>query len=339
VSGCSDSVRAMACSRTATWQALGTSAVLRLAQHGDLQRAKVCVERELDAIDRACSRFRADSDLSRLNAAGGEPLEVDGVLIDALQVALRAARITEGAVDPCIGVAIALAGYDRDWSLMEQRMEGGVAAPGEAARPGAGAPAPTVLRARRPAAWRAIELDRARRLARLPAGVKLDLGATAKAWAADRAAQAAFRCTGTGTLVALGGDVATAGPPPPEGWQIRVTDDHRSDAAAPGQTIAIHDGGLATSSVTVRRWTRAGVPMHHIIDPATAQPARGAWRTVSVAAASCTDANIASTASILLSDRAPAWLSAQGLPARLVTHDGGVRHVGDWPAQRRQVAA
>ncbi len=338
-------MRAMASPRTATWQALGTSAVLRLAQHGDLQQAKRCVERELAAIDRACSRFRADSDLSRLNAAGGEALEVDSVLIEALQVALRAARITEGAVDPCIGAALELAGYDRDWSLMEQRMEGGDAAPagnampGDDATPGAGAPPPALLRARRRASWQAIELDRARRLVRLPPGIKLDLGATAKAWAADRAARAAFRRTGIGTLVALGGDIATAGPPPPDGWQIRVTDNHRAGIAAPGQTIAIHDGGLATSSVTVRRWIRAGAPMHHIIDPATARPARGAWRTVSVAAASCTDANIASTASILLSDRAPAWLSAQGLPARLVAHDGGVRHVGDWPAQQTQVAA
>lgn len=330
----SGSVRSIASSRTASWQALGTSAVMRLAAPGDIQRSRSCVERELAAIDRACSRFRAASDLSRLGAAEGEALEVDIVLVEALQVALRAARITGGAVDPCVGTALERAGYDRDWSLMEQRTED---RSGDAA--GAGDPAPFVLATRRRACWQAIELDCSRRMVRLPAGVKLDLGATAKAWAADRAAAAAFRRTGIGTLVALGGDIATAGPPPPGGWRIRVTDDHRAGVCAPGQTIAIHDGGIATSSVTVRRWIRGGALMHHIIDPATGAPARGAWRTVSVAAASCTDANIASTASILFSDRAPAWLSQHGLPARLVAHDGGVRHVGEWPAQRTQAAA
>lgn len=318
----------MTSSRTATWQALGTTSVLRLAEHGDLQQARTVVESELDAIDRACSRFRPDSDLSRLNAAGGRAIAVDGVLVQALDVALRAARLTDGAVDPSIGTALELAGYDRDWSLLEQPDGDGV-----------GAAAPIVLRAHRRAGWQAIEIDRARRTVKLAAGVKLDLGATAKAWAADRAAAAAFQCTGIGALVALGGDIATAGPPPPGGWQIHVTDDHRASIAAPGQTIAIHDGGLATSSVTVRRWIKGGAQMHHIIDPVTGQPARGAWRTASVAAASCTEANIASTASILLSDRAPAWLAGLALPARLVAHDGGVRHVGDWPAEQARVAA
>ena len=164
----------------------------------------------------------------------------------------------------------------------------------------------------------------------------LDLGATAKAWAADRGARAVWDAARCGVLVEprrrhrhrRGG-----GSGPPGGWQIHVTDDHRSGPDAPGQTVAIADGGLATSSVAVRRWRRGGQTMHHIIDPSSGAPARGPWRTVSVAAADCTDANIAATAALVRGERAPAWLDALGLPARLVAHDGAVLRLGDWPLE------
>jgi thiamine biosynthesis lipoprotein len=233
--------------------------------------------------------------------------------------------MTDGLVDPSVGTALELAGYDCDWSLLQER---------------ASMPAtPVVIAARRGAGWRGVQIDRTRSTVRVPAGVKLDLGATAKAWAADRAAATAFRQTGIGALVALGGDIATAGPAPSGGWRVRVTDDHRASLSAPGQTVSIQDGGLATSSVTVRRWRKGDTEMHHIIDPATGVPARGVWRTASVAAAGCTDANIASTAAILLSEHAADWLAQLGLPARLVAHDGSVLHLAGWPAQATQVAA
>jgi thiamine biosynthesis lipoprotein len=174
-------------------------------------------------------------------------------------------------------------------------------------------------------------LDRASASIRTPNGVRLDLGATAKALAADRAASAAADVAGCGVLIALGGDVATSGPAPPRGWQIRVTDDHRSDPSAPGQTISIRSGGLATSSTAVRRWSHNGSNMHHIIDPRDGTPVRATWRTVSVAAASCTDANTATTAALVKADLAPAWLAANGLPARLLDWGGSVTTIGDWP--------
>jgi thiamine biosynthesis lipoprotein len=164
-------------------------------------------------------------------------------------------------------------------------------------------------------------------------GVHLDLGATAKAWAADRAAAAAARANGCGVLVSLGGDIATSGPAPECGWRIRVTDDHRSDPSAPGQTVHIHSGGLATSSTAVRRWSHNGLSMHHIIDPATGTSVRTRWRTVSVAAARCTDANIATTAALVRGDSAPAWLEGLGLPARLLDWNERITTVGDWPAE------
>lgn len=329
----------------ASWQALGTSVELRLVEAGPLAEARTAVEAELAAIDLACSRFRFDSELSRLNAAAGEATIVSPLLLEALCVALRAAKVTEGDVDPTLGAALERAGYDRDFSLLEAPPQDDHApalrfdqpATARPTQSGLVARAPRVHARRRPL-WQAIEIDRARRAVRLPRGVKLDLGATAKAWAADRAVLAASQAIGgAGVLLCLGGDVATAGAAPQAGWRIHVTDDHRRESSTPGQTIAIQGGGLATSSTTVRRWRHDGTQMHHIIDPATDGPCDGPWRTATVAAANCTDANIASTAAILRGHDAPRWLSSLRLPARLVTHNGVVLRLGDWPAQVRSV--
>jgi thiamine biosynthesis lipoprotein len=307
----------------ASWEALGSTAVLAVTDPSALSGARREVESELDAIDRACSRFRPDSELSRLNARAGRPMQASPLFSDALEVALRAAELTGGDVDPTVGRALELAGYDRDWQLLQ--------APADDGEPEAqGGPAEVRIRVR--SGWREVSLDRSTRWIRVPAGVRLDLGATAKAWAADRAADAAA-ASGCGALVSLGGDIATSGPPPAGGWRIHVTDDHRSDASAPGQTVSILSGGLATSSTSARRWSQDGHVMHHIIDPATGRPARSMWRTVSVAAATCTDANIATTAAFMRDDSAPAWLDQVGLPARLVSRDGRVTTVGDWPAE------
>ncbi len=187
--------------------------------------------------------------------------------------------------------------------------------------------------ARRTAGWLTIAVDRERSTIRVGRGVRLDLGATAKALAADRAAHAAHQATGAGVLVSLGGDIALAGPGPAGGWRVFVTDDHRSGLDAEGQTISISSGGLATSSTTTRRWMHDGQRMHHIIDPATNAPVDSGWRTVSVAAASCVDANIASTAALVRGNSCVAWLAASGLPARVVAQDGRVLRIGDWPAE------
>ena len=173
--------------------------------------------------------------------------------------------------------------------------------------------------------------DRESLAIRVPTGVRLDLGATAKAWAADRAASAAASASGCGALVSLGGDIATCGPAPAGGWKIHVTDDHRSDCSAPGQTISIRSGGIATSSTAVRRWSHDGHTMHHIIDPRTGAPVLDSWRTVSVAAASCADANIAATAALVRAHTAPRWLARVGLPARLLDWAGNVTTVASWP--------
>jgi len=309
---------------SARWEALGTSVVLLVDDPGALARARAIVERELRAIDRACSRFRPDSDLQRVNAGAGRFVGVDPLLIEAIEVALRAAVLTDGDVDPTVGNALILAGYDRDWTLLE------------GPKPGQGFAAvapPPAITARVTPGWRAIELDRERSAIRVPTGVRLDLGATAKAWVADRAAAAVHGATGAGSLISLGGDIATAGAAPEEGWRIYVTDDHRRVPGEQGQTISIRAGGIATSSTTARRWRHEGRTQHHIIDPATGAPVAPSWRTVSVAAETCLDANIASTAALIRADAAPAWLGQLRLPARLVSNNGAVCLVGDWPAE------
>jgi FAD:protein FMN transferase len=304
---------------SATWDALGTRVVLRTADPHGLAVARAAVEQELCAIDRACSRFRADSELSRANALAGRPVKVSALFAQALEVALRAAQLTDGDVDPTVGRALELAGYDRDWRLLSP--------------PGAQPPGRPPITARVRAGWLTVKLDSDNRMLRVPGGIRLDLGATAKAWAADRAADAACAAAGCGALVSVGGDVATAGRAPSGGWRIHVTDDHRSDPSAPGQTVCIYSGGLATSSTAVRRWSHEGHTMHHIIDPATQAPVGHTWRTVSVAAGNCTDANIATTSALVRCGRAPAWLAELGLPARLTAWGGRVITVGDWPAE------
>jgi len=229
-------------------------------------------------------------------------------------VALRAARLTDGDVDPTVGAAMSAAGYDRDFDQIEPN--------GPSLR----------LTVRQVPGWREVRLDG--RSLTLPAGVQLDLGATAKAWAADRSAARITHQLGCDVLVSLGGDIAVAGPPPADGWRIRVQD----VTGPPGETpegphalIAIRDGGLATSSTAARRWQRGGDVLHHILDPRTGLPAAPVWRTVSVAAGSCADANAASTASVVRGRRALGWLTRLALPARLVDATGAVFTVAGWP--------
>lgn len=279
-----------------------------------LPRARAAVERVVADFDRACSRFREDSELRLLNSAAGGWVQVSPLLLGAVRAALRAALLTDGDVDPTIGQALIAQGYDRDFELIGA--EGQPVRPSLALVPG----------------WRTVQVDEDSRSVRTPRGVVLDLGATAKAQCADHAAGTAAEAAGCGVLVSLGGDLAIAGDPPPDGWKVRVTDDHRSDVTAPGQWISVSSGGLATSSTAVRRWRTQAGAAHHLIDPSSGRPAGGPWRTVSVTAASCLEANTASTAAIVRGERGVEWLEGWGLPSRLVTVQGNVRHVAGWPS-------
>jgi FAD:protein FMN transferase len=139
-------------------------------------------------------------------------------------------------------------------------------------------------------------------------------------------------------LVNLGGDIRVAGQAPEGGWLVGIKDsvtftgdDADDTAGRPGPAIVIKDSGLATSSTGVRSWQRGGTRLHHIIVPRTGLPVESCWRAVSVAAATCVDANTASTAAILRGEQAPGWLDRLRLPARLVHHDGTALTISGWP--------
>ena len=304
----------------ADWDAIGTRIRLVVTEASQLDWARAILTDDLAALDAACSRFRADSELMALDASAGQPTTVSPLLAEAVGAALRGAMLTDGLVDPTVGRAMEAIGYDRDFDS--------VPAHGAALR----------ITVSHVPQWRQVRLDESAHLLTVPAGVRLDLGATAKAWAADRSAQRIGRQLGCGVLVSLGGDVAVAGQVPTDGWSIRVQDitgDPSSPAQGPSGVIAIRAGGLATSSTSARRWQRGGDLLHHILDPRTGRPADSDWRTVSVAAGSALDANIASTASIIRGSSATGWLAKLGLPARLVAVDGSVTTLAGWPEVSR----
>ncbi len=317
----------------------GTTAVLLVTSQQAAGRARAVADEVLARVDAACSRFRRDSELSRLNAAGGAPVVVSQTFADLLAAALRAAQLTDGDVDPTCGAALTALGYDRDFADLPGA--GPVGTMGDASQEcsdsaGVGGPLSAVGRV---PGWRCVHVEHRARRVRLTHAAQLDLGATAKAWAADRCAEQIAAMLGCGVLVSLGGDVAVAGPPPAEGWRIKVTDDSAAPASAPGQTVTITSGGLATSSTAVRTWELGDRRVHHIINPVTGAPVRSCWRTVSVAAGTCTDANIASTAAIIRGGAAPRWLHDLGLPARLVRNDGTTVTTAGWPGDSDPGAA
>ncbi len=272
-----------------------------------LPQARAIVDAELDVIEAAASRFRPDSEICALAAAAGARTPVSPVLAELIEAALTAARLTDGDVDPTVGQAMVALGYDRDIDQLDPST-------------------PRVASLAIHSDWSMVDFDG--ESVRLPVGVLLDLGATAKAVAADRCARLVHEETGSGVLVNLGGDLTTAGPAPDGGWHVLVQDTDDDPAC----TIVLGtDTGLATSSTCRRQWWRDGDLVHHIIDPRTGRSADPVWRSVSVAAASCLTANAVSTAAIIRGHRAPEWVAALAVPARFVDRDGAVRTVGGWP--------
>jgi thiamine biosynthesis lipoprotein len=295
------------------WEQWSTSCRLVLTRPELLPEATAIVDGVLADVDRACSRFRPDSELLTLAPDADGWNRLSPTLADLLRVALEAAVQTDGALDPTIGATLVDLGYDRDIRLLTDERTSVV----------------TVVR--RPTGWRSLRLEDTR--VWMPPGTQLDLGATAKAVAADRCARAVAQRLDTGVLVSLGGDIATAGRGPEGGWQVTVQD-LPSDVP---QQVSLFDGAaIATSSTARRTWRRDGQVVHHLIDPTTARPATGRWRSVTVVAPDCARANTVATAALVKGDGAVAWLRYAALPARLVSHDGDVATLNHWP---REVAA
>jgi thiamine biosynthesis lipoprotein len=241
---------------------------------------------------------------------------VSSVFASSLAAALRAARLTDGLVDPTVGAAVVASGYDADLAVVRSRD----AAP----RPPAHVPG-----------WQSLDFDPATRRLRVPQGMLIDVGASAKAHAADTVARRLAARLPGGFLVSLGGDIAVSGDLPPEGWQVAV----EGGEGECRQVVASTGQALATSSTALRTWTQDGERQHHIIDPRTGRPAQRVWEQVTCAGASALEANAASTAAIVLGAAAPAWLEAHGIPARLDHASGGlVVTTPGWPTGVRSAA-
>jgi thiamine biosynthesis lipoprotein ApbE len=297
-----------------SWRALGTG-VHVLVTDGDVEAASAAVRTVLSAVDLAYSRFRPDSELSLINANGGRTRRISPLLADAIARSLRAAVLTDGRVDPTVGRAMRAVGYDDDFDRIRFRTD------------------PISIHLEPIPGWQAIQFDSRARTLAVPKGVEIDLGSIGKALASDLAAAAALEAMGGGgVLVSLGGDIATAGDIPAGGWRILVAEDSDTPPESDGEVIALHDGAIATSSTTVRAWRRGEIALHHLIDPLTGVPVESPWRTASVVAATCVDANTAATAAIVRGASAPEWLDGLGLAARLVGTTGDVHRIGSWPA-------
>jgi len=301
----------------ATWRALGTYVQLQVATPEALAESERLARAVLAEVDRACSRFRGDSDLVRANAAAGEWVVVNPILVGAVRAAVWAAETTDGLVDPCLGDVLVAAGYDRTFADVRAARDPG---------------AVHVVPLPSPGAWRDLEVREA--AVRVPRGVSLDLGATGKAYAADLVALTIVERLGVAVVVSVGGDVRAHAPAGAAvTWPVDLAPDLRawSDNDPEVCRVSLTAGGLATSSVTARRWVRAGSAWHHVLDPRTGRPAQTPWLSVTAYGDCAADANTATTAALVLGADAPEWLARHGVAARLLAADGSVRRTPTWP--------
>ncbi len=291
-----------------SWQAWGTYVRLATIPESDLAAAERLTKAAMAEIEFAISRFRPDSELMKANQKSGTPTEISALFRAALAVALEAARVTDGLVNPTLGRALTAAGYDRDFALIS-----------------GGQSDPASLAPIQPQAWRQIELKSS---LLLPPGCTLDLGATGKAWAADLITLAIKRQIGADACLSLGGDVAVSGQTE---WPIVVSE--LLEDLTVSSNVLLSFGGMATSTTRGRRWLRVGREQHHILDPRTNQPSSGPWRTATTIAHTCAAANTAATAAIILGDQAWDWLLERQIPARLVDQHGKIRFTPQWPLE------
>lgn len=297
----------------ATTRAMGT-ALRVVVPRGTPQAATARVHDLFRTWEAALSRFRHDSELSRLNARAGSPVTASPLLFGVVQAALRAARATDGRYDPALGMQVAALGYDGPFD--ETRRAAPVTGTVAGVAPGG--------------AWRAIALDPVHRTITLPAGCALDLGGIAKGMAVDAAIGTLRNAGITTAMVSAGGDLRVVGRPPAHPhWGIAVEE-------VPGHVVALHKGALATSTTSRRRWGGPDETLHHLIDPATGRPAASGVRAVTVAARTCAQAEVAAKAALVAGPREGADMLARlGLDALVVPAHGRPIPVGGWPEERR----
>jgi FAD:protein FMN transferase len=289
----------------------GLSGTLATQYERDLSFAEERLWHWIDAIDAACNRFKADSEISRMNRRADDTVSISPTMELALDAALRAGAATDGLCDPTVLSSLLALGYDRDYD--ELAAHGAVEIGAPAPSPGLGA----------------IDLDVAHHQVTLAPGCFLDLGASAKALTADLVARDVV--ARGGVVVEIGGDVAVEGVGPEGPWAIGVATSLDITGREPRITIA--SGGIATSSSTTRVWRAGGRVVNHIIDPRTGACAQGVYASATVSAENCVVANAFATAALLWGEDAGYHISQAGWSGRLVRHDGTVDFVGAWPRE------
>lgn len=284
----------------------GMSGVLATEHEEHLPFAEERLWHWLGALDVACNRFRPDSELSRLNECG--EAHVSSTFERALRAAIDSYEATDGLCDPTVLPSLIALGYGVDFA--ELARTGATSASPLRPSPGAGA----------------IYLEKESHV-KLGSACQLDLGASAKALAADAVADDVGALGGV--IVEIGGDVAVRGHGPTGPWSIGVSDCLEINGNEPRVSLA--KGGLATSSTLARSWLVGGRRVHHIIDPRTGDCAEGPYATATVASTTCVRANAFATAALLWGEAAAYHLAQAGCSARLVRTDGAVEYVGGWP--------
>lgn len=292
------------------FRAMGTTITLLLPE----AFAKVGAEatRQLFAQwERILSRFLPDSELSRLNRQAGEPVKVSDLLFRVLRAALNAAQETDGIFDPTLLPQLVQIGYDRTFDEVPAIMP----ASEEVAIPGGG--------------WRNIHMDSLRRRITLPVGSSVEVGGIAKGMAVD-AALTQLRLLGIqSALVNAGGDLAVMGLPGNyESWPLVI------EGKTTSWVIPFSYGALATSGVSHRHWQQGNRTRHHLIDPRSGESAQSGLWTVTVAAGSCEQAEIAAKVAFLLgAEEGRAFLMKRGLAGLLVHQNGQYTSAGPWPVE------
>jgi FAD:protein FMN transferase len=298
---------------------MGTGWAARLigAPDAPLVAIERAIEHELDVVVAQMSTWQPTSDVAGFNRApAGSWQTLPAELVQVLSCALDVARDSGGAFDPCAGALIDAWGFG----------------PGNAFRDATFvAPAAQRIHAARSAGgWQRLFLDRERRRAQQPGGLRLDLSAIAKGYAVDRVTQALQREFRVGNLlVEIGGELRGHGSKPDgQPWWVRLASPR--DDGAPDIWVALHGLSVATSGDDQRAFVRDGTRHPHTIDPRTGRPIRHGVCAVTVLHASCMWADALSTALTVLGPEAGApWADARGIAAFWVTRrdDGGFDEV------------
>ena len=261
----------------------------------------------VEELERRWSRFRPDSEISRLNALAGAPMAVSPETLGLVGRALEGARVTGGRFDPTVLGDVLRAGYDRTFEALGD-------AGGDAGSPlGRG--------------WARVVVDAAGSSVTLPAGVGLDPGGIGKGYAADLVVEELRAAGAAGVCVNLGGDLRAEGQAPGGGsWVVGIEHPLRPGRAA---TVTLAGGAVATSSRVRRAWGPAGDHRHHLIDPATGAPAGTGLAAVTVLAARGWQAEVLAKAAFLGGlERGRALLTVLGADGLLVDDRGGLHPSG-----------